>query len=175
MAPGDAGDQAALGCPRCLPPLPGEAQDDPVGKPQPGPADDVRLGDRGRARRRFPAALIVLALALALALAGAACTGQATGSPPAASASSTSVTGTVTAAGKPLDSADVTLYAGSSAGVTPLGHATTGTGGRFSIAYAAPASCTRPLTAVRRRVRCGCWRWWACSPAAVWRRGHSAR
>jgi len=86
--------------------------------------------------RRLPAALIVLALALARA----ACTGQATGSPPAASASSTSVTGTVTSAGKPLDSADVTLYAGSSHGATPLGHATTGTGGRFSIAYTAPAS-----------------------------------
>ena len=82
------------------------------------------------------AALIVLALALA----GAACTGQATGSSLAAPASSTSVTGTVTAAGKPLDSAKVTLYVGSSEGATPLGHAATGAGGRFSITYAAPAS-----------------------------------
>ena len=46
----------------------------------------------------------------------------------------------VTAAGKPLDGADVTLYAGASRGVTPLGHAATGPGGRFSIAYTAPAS-----------------------------------
>ena len=46
----------------------------------------------------------------------------------------------MTAAGKPLDGADVTLYAGGSQGVTPLGHAATGAGGRFSIAYTAPAS-----------------------------------
>ena len=108
-----------------------------AGYPAPGTGRGVFRPSRRRgAGRHLPPALIVLALAAT----GAACTGQTTGSPPAASASRTSVTGTVTAAGKPLDSADVTLYAGGSQGVTPLGHAVTGSSGRFSIAYSAPAS-----------------------------------
>jgi hypothetical protein len=94
------------------------------------------------ARMRLPAALVVLALAMAGALstAPAAMSSPAGPASPAWLVSSTSVTGTVIAAGKPLDGAKVTLYAGSSKGVRRLGHARTGTSGRFSIMYTAPAS-----------------------------------
>jgi hypothetical protein len=58
----------------------------------------------------------------------------------AQSSSETSLTGTVSAAGKPLEGATVTLYAGGAAGATSLGQATTASTGGFAISYAAPAS-----------------------------------
>ena len=48
--------------------------------------------------------------------------------------------GTVTAAGKPLAEARVTLFAGSGTEVRELGHARTDAAGAFKISYARPAA-----------------------------------
>jgi len=52
-----------------------------------------------------------------------------------ARAAAASLRGTVTAAGRPLASASVTLFAASDHGAAKLGHATTSASGRFTIAY----------------------------------------
>jgi hypothetical protein len=77
-------------------------------------------------------ALAVAAAVAALAVAGA---------PPAAfGAAGVSLHGTVMAVGKPLAGAQVTLFAGSRAGVSELGHARTDTSGSFGISYVKPAA-----------------------------------
>src|SRR5215467_8080337 len=79
-------------------------------------------------------------------LAGAVVTGSVlafaalTGIPAALSAASASLHGTVTAAGKPLAGAQVTLFAGSRTGATELGHARSSGTGAFTISYTKPAA-----------------------------------
>ena len=80
-------------------------------------------------RRRAP----VVALAVAGALLGAA-SGNATQATRASGSSS--LAGTVTAAGKPLASARVTLFGATRQGATLLGRATTNASGRFTISFA---------------------------------------
>jgi hypothetical protein len=63
----------------------------------------------------------------------AAC--AALGAFPAQAAPAASLHGTVTAAGKPLASARVTLFGASRENATALGHATTDASGRFSLSY----------------------------------------
>ncbi|MGW5664423.1 NHL repeat-containing protein [Streptomyces sp. NPDC003758] len=61
--------------------------------------------------------------------------------PPAApSAGPGPLHGTVTGAGKPLQGAQVTLFAGSRSGVRELGRATTDAAGSFEVPYARPAA-----------------------------------
>ena len=74
-----------------------------------------------------------------LAVAAAVAALASAGAPPTAlSAAGTSLHGTVTATGKPLGGAQVTLFAGSGEGFSELGHATTDTSGSFGITYARP-------------------------------------
>ena len=76
-----------------------------------------------------------------LAVAAAVAALASAGAPPTAlGAAGTSLHGTVTATGKPLSGAQVTLFAGSREGVSELGHATTDTSGSFGITYARPAT-----------------------------------
>jgi len=63
------------------------------------------------------------------------------GTPPAAlGAAGASLHGTVTAAGKPLAGAQVTLFAGSRTGATELGQTRTDSVGAFTISYTKPAA-----------------------------------
>ena len=64
----------------------------------------------------------------------------AAATPVALGATTASLTGTVTAAGNPLVSADVTLFAGSRTGAVRVGRATTDSAGRFTLSYASPAA-----------------------------------
>ena len=62
-------------------------------------------------------------------------TGLSANAPAARAAGGKTLQGTVTAAGKPLGSARVTLFGASNQSATPLGHATTNASGRFRLAY----------------------------------------
>ena len=65
-------------------------------------------------------------------------------------AASASLRGTVTAAGRPLAAAQVTLLGASRNGATPLGHVTTNASGGFTISYAHPGSAGALYVDVRR-------------------------
>lgn len=78
------------------------------------------------------------ALRLASATVAAACAAFALPAP-ALGAAPTSLQGTVTGAGKPLQGSQVTLMAGSRSGVTELGRATADAHGSFRITYTKPA------------------------------------
>src|SRR5690348_1830074 len=73
-------------------------------------------------------------------------------------ATATRLAGTVTAAGKPLANAKVTLFAASRLSPTQLGQATTDASGAFSVSYTAPSSGVlyvdaTPATRTKLRLR----------------------
>jgi hypothetical protein len=92
----------------------------------------------GHAARRCRR-LITRAGVVALAAAVAALASMSA-PPPALGAAGSALHGTVTAAGEPLGGAQVTLFAGSRARVSELGHATTDASGSFGISYVKPAA-----------------------------------
>ena len=104
-----------------------------------------------------------------LAVAAAVAALASAGAPPTAlSAAGTSLHGTVTATGKPLGGAQVTLFAGSGEGFSELGHATTDTSGSFGITYARPETGVLYVRAApAARAGSGCSRSSAWVPAAA--------
>ena len=112
-----------------------------------------------------------------LAVAAAVAALASAGAPPTAlGAAGMSLHGTVTATGKPLSGAQVTLFAGSREGVSELGHATTDTSGSFGITYARPATGVLYVQAAPGGAsRLGCDRSSAWVPPAASHRGRWPR